>query len=144
MKKIKRYGMGGAVQSFSSPMLAEGMQGSLSGFGTSGLGTFAKGGIVKFVSKNEGNYYYRRFDNAIGSFGWKFDKRFNEGTLFPLEKFDLDLYKDVKLKNGEVLFRYESDRMMGRMQPLIKFNLDKGLIYFMVDSDIDEPNFESK
>ena len=136
--------MGGAVQSFSSPMLAVGMQGSLSGFGTSGLGTFAKGGIVKFVSKNEGNYYYRRFDNAIGSFGWKFDKRFNEGTLFPLEKFDLDLYKDVKLKNGEVLFRYESDVMFGRMRPLIKLNLDKGLIYFMVDSDIDEPNFESK
>ena len=36
--------MGGAVQSFSSPMLAQGMQGSLSGFGTSGLGTFADGG----------------------------------------------------------------------------------------------------
>lgn len=36
--------MGGAVQSFSSPMLAQGMQGGLSGFGTSGLGTFADGG----------------------------------------------------------------------------------------------------
>ena len=35
MLRNKKYGMGGAVQSFSSPMLAQGMQGSLSGFGTS-------------------------------------------------------------------------------------------------------------
>ena len=41
-----KYEMGGAVQSFSSPMLAQGMQGGLSGFGTSGLGTFADGGIL--------------------------------------------------------------------------------------------------
>lgn len=41
--------MGGAVQSFSSPMLAQGMQGGLSGFGTSGLQTFAKGGRMSNV-----------------------------------------------------------------------------------------------
>jgi hypothetical protein len=46
MLRNKKYGMGGAVQSFSSPMLAVGMQGSLSGFGTSGLQTFAKGGVI--------------------------------------------------------------------------------------------------
>jgi hypothetical protein len=46
MLRNKKYGMGGAVQSFSSPMLAQGMQGGLSGFGTSGLGTFANGGQV--------------------------------------------------------------------------------------------------
>jgi len=68
MKKIKRYGMGGAVQSFSSPMLAQGMQGNLSGFGTSGLGTFAKGGQVKMVKKDEGNFWYRNTEGAIGSF----------------------------------------------------------------------------
>jgi antirestriction protein len=42
----KKYGMGGAVQSLSTPMLAQGMQGGLSGFGTSGFGTFADGGIL--------------------------------------------------------------------------------------------------
>lgn len=42
----KKYEMGGAVQSFSSPMLAQGMQGGLSGFGTSGLGMFEKGGLL--------------------------------------------------------------------------------------------------
>ena len=47
MKKIKRFGMGGVAQSFSSPMLAQGMQGSLSGFGTSGLTTFADGGKLE-------------------------------------------------------------------------------------------------
>jgi antirestriction protein len=47
----KKYGMGGAVQSFSSPMLAVGMQGSLSGFGTSGLGTFADGGQMTDIER---------------------------------------------------------------------------------------------
>ena len=144
MLRNKKYGMGGAVQSFSSPMLAQGMQGGLSGFGTSGLGTFADGGQVRVVKKNEGNYWYRRTEGAIGSFAWRYDKNYNEGILFPLDKFYSDFYKNVKLKQGEVLFRYETDRMMGRMQPLIKFNLDKSLIYFGVDSDEDEPNFETK
>lgn len=47
----KKYGMGGAVQSFSSPMLAEGMQGGLSGFGTSGLQTFADGGQMTDIER---------------------------------------------------------------------------------------------
>jgi hypothetical protein len=144
MLRNKKYGVGGAVQSFSSPMLAQGMQGGLSGFGTSGLGTFADGGQVRVVKKDEGNYWYRRTEGAIGSFAWRYDKNYNEGILFPLDKFYSDFYKNVKLKQGEVLFRYETDRMMGRMQPLIKFNLDKSLIYFGVDSDEDEPNFETK
>ena len=55
MLRNKKYGMGGAVQSFSSPMLAQGMQGGLSGFGTSGLGMFANGGKVRdFAKKNIG------------------------------------------------------------------------------------------
>jgi ppGpp synthetase/RelA/SpoT-type nucleotidyltranferase len=148
MKKIKRYGMGGAVQSFSSPMLAQGMQGSLSGFGTSGLGTFANGGQVKIVKRDEGNFWYKRTEGAIGSFQWKYDDRYPEGILFPLDEFDTKFYQAVKLKKGEVLFRYETDVMVGGMRPLIKLNLDKSLIYFGVDSDIasdeDEPKFESR
>lgn len=140
--------MGGAVQSFSSPMLAQGMQGSLSGFGTSGLGTFAKGGQVKMVKKDEGNYWYRRTEGAIGSFQWKYDNRYNEGVLFPLDEFDTKFYQALKLKKGEMLFRYETDVMIGGIRPLIKLNLDKSLIYFMADSDNysdeDEPKFESR
>ena len=140
--------MGGAVQSFSSPMLAEGMQGSLSGFGTSGLGTFAKGGQVKMVKKDEGNFWYRNTEGAIGSFQWKYEDRYPEGILFPLDEFDSKFYQAVKLKKGEILFRYENDKMIGGMRPLIKFNLDKSLIYFGVNSDIasdeDEPKFESR
>lgn len=140
--------MGGAVQSFSSPMLAQGMQGSLSGFGTSGLGTFAKGGQVKMVKRDEGNYWYRRTEGAIGSFQWKYDNRYPEGILFPLDEFDTKFYQSVKLKKGEMLFRYETDVMVGGIRPLIKLNLDKSLIYFMADSDNysdeDEPKFESR
>ena len=51
--------MGGAVQSFSSPMLAQGMQGGLSGFGTSGLGTFAKGGKM-----NDEHYIVQVYTNG--------------------------------------------------------------------------------
>lgn len=51
--------MGGAVQSFSSPMLTQGMQGGLSGFGTSGLGTFAKGGKM-----NDEHYIVQVYTNG--------------------------------------------------------------------------------
>jgi antirestriction protein len=50
-KNTKKYGMGGAVQSFSSPMLAQGMQGGLSGFGTSGLQIFADGGQMTDIER---------------------------------------------------------------------------------------------
>jgi hypothetical protein len=55
MKNTKKYGMGGAVQSFSSPMLAQGMQGGLSGFGTSGMGMFELGGILSAKEMNQLN-----------------------------------------------------------------------------------------
>ena len=73
----KKYEMGGAVQSFSSPMLAQGMQGGLSGFGTSGLGMFADGGQMKLSDfqvgdivshkKGKGNAHGRIYKmSAIG------------------------------------------------------------------------------
>ena len=124
--------MGGAVQSFSSPMLAEGMQGGLSGFGTSGIPAFANGGKVNIVKKDEGNYWYRRTKGAIGGFGWKWENYYHEGNLFPLDDFDKKEYADVRLKKGEVLLRYNTDlfRILNET-PLIKFNLDKGLLYFL-------------
>jgi len=224
MKNIKRYGMGGAVQSFSSPMLAQGMQGGLSGFGTSGIGMFAKGGKIidqydgrtpediwnnlsknqrqhfiydhleeiavykgikelpsaevikaynldwrtldkdiknrfanhtrqgqyakggqlQIVSRDKGSWYYLRFEGAIGSFQWKYDKRYPEGILYPLDGFDRDITRDIKLKKGEIIFRYETEMMRGRMRPLIKFNLDKSLVYFGVDTEDGEVKFETK
>ncbi len=58
--------MGGAVQSFSSPMLAEGMQNGLSGFGTSGIATFADGGFLSAKEKNEMRDIHHRTMMANG------------------------------------------------------------------------------
>jgi ppGpp synthetase/RelA/SpoT-type nucleotidyltranferase len=144
-KKIKRYNTGGVVERYSNPLFVQGMQGGLSAFGESSTSSvFGKGGVVDYVPKDKGNYFFRRFDGAIGSFGWEYNKKYNEGILYPLDDFDLNFTKIVKLKNGEVLFRYETDRMMGRMRPLIKFNLDKGLVYFGSDTEDGMPNFESR
>ena len=216
--------MGGAVQSFSSPMLAEGMQSGLSGFGTSGIGMFAKGGKIidqydgrtpediwnnlsksqrqhfiydhleeisvyknikelpssevikaynsdwrgldkdiknrfanhtregqyakggklQIVSRDKGSWGYLRFEGAIGSFGWIYDKKYNEGIIYPLDEFDRNITRDEKLKKGEFIFRYETDRMFGRMRPLIKFNLEKSLVYFGVNSEEGEVKFETR
>jgi hypothetical protein len=139
MKKIQRkYNVGGILQAFSSPQIVEGM-----GVITS---QFAKGGRVNLVGKDEGNYYYRRFNDAIGSFGWKIGNRYNEAILFPLDSFDRNYYSKIPLKDGEVLFRYETDKIKGIMKPIIKINIDKALVYFN-DSDAsekDEVKFETR
>lgn len=58
--------MGGAVQSFSSPMLAQGMQGGLSGFGTSGVGMFELGGVLTAREMNELNHIHNSQTMADG------------------------------------------------------------------------------
>jgi ppGpp synthetase/RelA/SpoT-type nucleotidyltranferase len=102
--------------------------------------------MVKLVGKDEGNYYYRRFNDAIGSFAWQIDKRYNEAILFPLDSFDIDYYSFIPLKDGEVLFRYETDSIKGIMKPIIKINVNKALVYFN-DSEAsarDEVRFETR
>ena len=132
-KKIKRYESGGVVERYSNPLFVQGMQGGLSAFGQSSTSAvFGNGGKVKVVKKDEGNYWYRRTKGAIGSFQWEYPRnRFNEGVLFELDSFDKDVIKDVHLKKGDVVFRYETENMIGGMRPLIKINMDKGLIYFL-------------
>lgn len=55
-------------------------------------------------------------------------------TLFGLNEFDEEEVKDVKLKEGEAIYRYVSDAVIaGGMIPLIKVNLDRGLAYSITD-----------
>jgi hypothetical protein len=103
---------------------------------------YAKGGKIEVISKDklgDSTYYFKRFKGAIGSFGWIVDKKYNEGVLFPLDEYSKDFYEHLKLKSGEVLYRYQTDKMMGKFEPLVKINLDKKLVYFVEDSD-DEKN----
>ena len=108
---------------------------------------FAKGGEVEIVGDykdDKKNYYFRRFKDAIGSFAWLYDKKYNEGILYPLSDFDEEYYSHLKLKYGEYLLRYSTDRMFEANQHLIKLNLEKMLIYFLKDSDDDKnPKFET-
>jgi ppGpp synthetase/RelA/SpoT-type nucleotidyltranferase len=53
-KKIKRMGAGGMVETFGNPELQSGMQGGLSGFGTSSpVMIFKKGGVPKTKIENQ-------------------------------------------------------------------------------------------
>lgn len=112
--------------------------------------SFAKGGVVEFVDtkRTDKNYYFLRFEDAIGSFAWIYKGKYNEGILYPLDDFDKEYYSHIALKSGEKLYRYATERMssldkyavkpFNSVRYLIKFNLDKGLIYFM--SEENDPN----
>jgi len=102
----------------------------------------ARGGQVEFLYSvsNFDNKYYKRFNGAIGSFAWIYEKRYNEGILYPLDAFDLDYYAHLPLKENEVILRYQSDRMrdVDSSMYLIKFNVKKMLVYFMEDAYSDD------
>lgn len=105
-------------------------------------GYMARGGQVEFLysDSNFDNKYYKRFNGAIGSFAWIYEKRYNEGILYPLDAFDLDYYSHLPLKENEVILRYQSDvmRNVGGGKHLIKFNVKKMLVYFMEDAYSDD------
>lgn len=105
-------------------------------------GYMGRGGQVEFLysDSNFDNKYFRRFNGAIGSFAWIYEKRYNEGILYPLDAFDLDYYAHLPLKENEVILRYQSDRMrdVDSSMYLIKFNVKKMLVYFMEDAYSDD------
>jgi len=109
---------------------------------------FAKGGRLEVISdedKAKHFYFYQRYPKAIGSFGWITDKTYGEGILYPLDDVDQDFYSHLKLKSGERLFRYKTDRMKDYFFPLIKINMDRGMLYFLEDSEDDKnPKFSSR
>jgi len=88
----------------------------------------------------------RHGDNFMGNFG--FIKPYRDFELIRLDEFDIKYYADVigKLKNGERIFRYETDTTrIGGMRPLVKVNADRGLVYFNdVEPDEDALRFETR
>jgi hypothetical protein len=108
---------------------------------------FKRGGSLEYVDPKEKNYYFSRFEGAIGSFAWIYNKKYNEGILYPIDEFDKDYYSHLKLKVGEKLFRYTTEKMFSGEKFLIKINLEKSLLYFMSEyNDTDDKNvvFESR
>ena len=94
--------------------------------------------ILERVSHNEQEF--------VGSFGWKTSMgKMAEGYLYNLNDFDKNLVKDIKLKQGEKIFRYlNRTTAIGGMRPFIKINVDKALIYFLVNLQDDGIEFETR
>jgi len=110
---------------------------------------YGNGGKVTYVGDYKTDtrtYYFRRYNNAIGSFGWKYNDKYNEGILYALDEYDKEYVGNVSLKNNEYIFRYKTDRMIGDAKYIIKINLDNALVYFLSEKgiELDEPIFESR
>ena len=80
-----------------------------------------------------------------GDFWWRWLGKNHYADLFEISDFDESEYKHVPLKDGEKLFRYQTDVMTSNYGPiLIKANPDKGLVYFLEDRDDDRAYFERR
>ena len=83
----------------------------------------------------------------IGTFSWKFNGTFHWGDLLELTDFDKRVYSVVGLDEGEKLYRYSNDKTkISKIEPLIKINVDKKLIYFISDRGmkLDMAHFEKR
>ncbi len=116
-------------------------------------GFFAKGGVVRKIPKGDeyrftggstekpfaGNFELKEWNNNVtGSRG-------GTGVLYELDDFDKQWVAGVYLKPDERIYRYVTDVMVN-MMPLIKVNIERGLIYFLTEEahKIDKPIFETR
>lgn len=70
-----------------------------------------------------------------------------DGYLYELDDYDNYVVRKQKLKEGERIYRYFTrTSAIGGMIPLIKINIDKGLLYFLKPDDegLDLIEFETK
>ena len=95
------------------------------------------------------NYVEANEVNFFGIFGTKYHI---ESILLSLDCYDTNFYKNtiINLQENEHLFRYTNDRCKtGKVTPLVKINIDKGLIYFLADNEYNKsfdnfPIFDSR
>ena len=124
-------------------------------------GFYADGGIVKYYDKDNeykigrpSGYIEKEIlervshneQEFVGSFGWKTSMgKMADGYLYNLNDFDRNLVNDIKLKQGEKIFRYlNRTTAIGGMRPFIKINIDKAYIYFLVNLEDDGIEFETR
>jgi GNAT superfamily N-acetyltransferase len=119
---------------------------------------YAVGGEVSFTDRKDPNQSIKEWEgrrskrtnqSAFGSFSHKL--HFPNGYtrvrgsyyLYPLNDFDEEFYSHIKLKDGEILARIETDNFRGGEMPLVKINIQNGRVYFMSDdSDEKNPKFD--
>jgi hypothetical protein len=126
-------------------------------------GVMAKGGSVKYYNKDNEHRISRASgsiekdilekvkhftSNAVfvGNFGWKTPQgKLADGYLYGLDDYDKNLVKHLKLKQGEQIFRYlNRTTAIGGSVPFIKINIDKQLLYWTVENENDEIEFETR
>lgn len=101
-----------------------------------------------YISKdNTNNYYFQRNSKAIGAFGTV--QHNSDYEILKLNSYDKKFVKDVKLKSGQEIFRFETETSkIGKLTPLIILNIAKGLVYFLVaepmEGETDAPVFETR
>ena len=103
-------------------------------------------GSIEKEMLNKVNYEQLR-PSFVGNFGWKTDSgKMADGYLFSLDAYDNNLImKNVPLRQGEQVFRYlNRTTTIGGMTPMIKINLEKGLLYFPINNDDDTISFETR
>jgi hypothetical protein len=122
---------------------------------------YAKGGITYYKNENErlsrpkSDMEEKVFDKVknqinselfVGNFGWKTpNNKTAYGYLYSLDDFDKNLIKDLKLKQGEEVFRYVTRvTAISGMMPFIKINIEKALLYFPMLNDSDDIIFETR
>lgn len=90
--------------------------------------------------------YNRHEDEAFGVMGFKENAK--DWDLLLLDDYDKNFVKKLGLKTkpNEYILRYETDTTrIGNMRPMIKVNIDRGLVYFNVyDGDEDKVVFSKK
>jgi hypothetical protein len=113
---------------------------------------YAEGGVIKTIPAGQEYRYVGsnsiekdimgRIEGQLsglkfaGNFDIKDWKRFTSGYLYFLDEFDKDFVKDVPLKKNEMIFRYYTRvTAIGGMIPLVKINLESGLMYFNEATD---------
>jgi len=126
-------------------------------------GVYAKGGVTYYKNENErlsrpkSDMEEEVFEKVksqinpdlfVGNFGWKTPmNKTAYGYLYALDDFDKKLVKSVKLKQGEVIFRYVTRiTAISGMMPFVKTNVEKNLLYFPVINKLneDEVVFETR
>lgn len=84
--------------------------------------------------------------NFAGNFGW-YKGGYKEFELIRLDELEEEWVKSqrVSLKVGEQIFRYETDTTRaGGLRPMVKVNVERGLVYFLTLGEGDVVSFERK
>lgn len=96
--------------------------------------------VVQFHSEDQQHRFIDGdMENFAGGMAHKNSGRNNNYTLFNLDSFDIEYTKDVKLKENEILFRFQTDKSkLFGIKPLVKINVKNAMAYFLIDMDNDE------